>query len=37
MENKKTFLSNWEFVWNWEEHTFWHWEWGRISAPKSGD
>ena len=30
--------SNWElFVWNWEKHTFWHWEWGRISVPKSGD
>ena len=20
-----------------KKHTFWHWEWGRISAPKSGD
>ena len=35
---KKYFLSNWEiFVWNWKKNTFWHWEWGRISAPKSGN
>ena len=20
-----------------KKHTFWHWEWGLISAPKSGD
>ena len=20
-----------------KNHTFWHWEWGQISAPKSGD
>ena len=20
-----------------KKHTFWHWEWGRILAPKSGD
>ena len=20
-----------------EKHTFWHWEWGQISAPKSDD
>ena len=20
-----------------KKHTFWHWEWGRISAPKSSD
>ena len=20
-----------------KKHTLWHWEWGRISAPKSGD
>ena len=20
-----------------KKHTFWHWEWGRIPAPKSGD
>ena len=26
------------FVWNWDKNIlFWHWEWGRISAPKSGD
>ena len=25
------------FVWDWENHTFWHLKWGKISAPKSRD
>ena len=30
--------SNWDFFSGiGKKHTFWHWEWGRISAPKSGD
>ena len=33
MENKKKTI----FVWNWEKNIFWHWEWSRILAPKSGD
>ena len=33
------FLSNWDFffVELGKKHTFWHWEWGRISTPKSED
>ena len=34
----KNSLSNWDFfVELGKKHTFWHWEWGQILAPKSGD
>ena len=37
-QKKKLFLSNWEFFSGiGKKHTFWHWERGRILAPKSGD
>ena len=34
MENKKKKIFCLELG---KKHTFWHWEWGRISAPKLGD
>ena len=47
MENKKKKKKNFFFFFFFKlgifclelgkKHTFWHWEWGRISAPKSGD
>ena len=43
MENKKKKKKNFFFKLGifclelGKKHTFWHWEWGRISAPKSGD